>query len=73
MSVHAPSARAIVKHEAFKGDVRVIDFSSITSMYGSVHCASQVVRRIPRRVLAAAVAMEEGAAAADGDAANGSA
>lgn len=25
-----------------QGDVRVIDFSSITSMYGSVHCASQV-------------------------------
>jgi hypothetical protein len=27
----------------------VIDFSSVTSMYGSVHCASQVVRRVPRR------------------------
>lgn len=49
ISVHAPSARQIVKHEAFKGDVQVIDFSSVTSMYGSVHCASQVVRRVPRR------------------------
>lgn len=28
--------------------VQVIDFSSITSMYGSVHCASQVVKRVPR-------------------------
>jgi hypothetical protein len=48
-SVHGPSARQIVRHPAFAGDVRVIDFSSITSMYGSVHCASQVVMRRPRR------------------------
>lgn len=31
---------------------QVIDFSSVTSMYGSVHCASQVVRRVPRRFVA---------------------
>ena len=31
------------------GDVQVIDFGSITSMYGAVHCASQVVKRTPRR------------------------
>ncbi len=49
ISVHPESARQIVKSGHFKGDVRVIDFSSITSMYGSVHCASQVVKRIPRR------------------------
>lgn len=30
ISVHAPSARRIVAHPSFKGDVRVIDFSSIT-------------------------------------------
>jgi N-dimethylarginine dimethylaminohydrolase len=30
ISVHAASARQIVKHPGFKGDVRVIDFSSIT-------------------------------------------
>jgi arginine deiminase len=48
ISVHAPTARQIVKHPKFKGDCKVIDFSSITSMYGSVHCASQVVRRVPR-------------------------
>lgn len=52
ISVHAPSARQIVKHPAFKGDVQVIDFSSVTSMYGSVHCASQVVRRVPSRFVA---------------------
>ena len=28
--------------------MRAIDFSSVTSMYGSVHCASQVVKRAPR-------------------------
>ncbi len=28
-----------------QGDVRVLDFSAITSLYGSLHCASQVVRR----------------------------
>ena len=32
-----------------QGDVHVLEFSSITSMYGSVHCASQVVRRVPQR------------------------
>jgi hypothetical protein len=30
VSVHAPSARQIINHPRFKGDVRVIDFSSIT-------------------------------------------
>ncbi|KIZ04019.1 Amidinotransferase family protein [Monoraphidium neglectum] len=47
VSVHAPSARQIINHPRFKGDVRVIDFSSITSMYGAAHCASQVVMRVP--------------------------
>ena len=28
--------------------VQVIDYSPITSMYGAVHCSSQVVRRAPR-------------------------
>lgn len=49
ISVHAGSARQIVKSDCFKGDVRVIDFSHITSMYGSVHCASQV--RVQRRLV----------------------
>jgi hypothetical protein len=28
---------------------QVIDFAPITSMYGAVHCSSQVVRRTPSR------------------------
>lgn len=28
--------------------VQVIDYSPITSMYGAVHCSSQVVRRLPK-------------------------
>eukprot|EP01024_Parvocaulis_polyphysoides_P031818 TRINITY_DN28649_c0_g2_i1.p1 TRINITY_DN28649_c0_g2~~TRINITY_DN28649_c0_g2_i1.p1 ORF type:complete len:140 (+),score=7.43 TRINITY_DN28649_c0_g2_i1:58-420(+) len=45
LSVHDKSARQIVRDKNFKGDIKVIDFSSITSMYGAVHCSSQVVRR----------------------------
>eukprot|EP00798_Chlamydomonas_sp_ICE-L_P013898 gene13898-19825_t len=51
ISVHSPSARQIVKSPYFKGDIHVLDFSSITSMYGSAHCASQVLRRVPRRLM----------------------
>eukprot|EP01024_Parvocaulis_polyphysoides_P038241 TRINITY_DN34286_c0_g1_i2.p1 TRINITY_DN34286_c0_g1~~TRINITY_DN34286_c0_g1_i2.p1 ORF type:complete len:491 (-),score=62.11 TRINITY_DN34286_c0_g1_i2:386-1645(-) len=49
VSVHAKSARQIVRDKNFKGDIKAIDFSSITSMYGAVHCSSQVVRRRHRR------------------------
>ena len=45
ISVHPAMARKIVSSPHFTGDVQVIDFSPITSMYGAVHCASQVVRR----------------------------
>eukprot|EP01023_Acetabularia_acetabulum_P053428 TRINITY_DN5981_c0_g2_i4.p1 TRINITY_DN5981_c0_g2~~TRINITY_DN5981_c0_g2_i4.p1 ORF type:complete len:481 (-),score=67.21 TRINITY_DN5981_c0_g2_i4:315-1757(-) len=45
VSVHAKSARQIVRNNNFLGDIKAIDFSSITSMYGAVHCSSQVVRR----------------------------
>jgi len=45
VSVHPAMARKIVSSPHFSGDVQVIDFSPITSMYGAVHCASQVVRR----------------------------
>lgn len=53
ISVHAKSARQMIRSGEFKGDIQVIDFSSITSMYGSVHCASQVVKRIPRSLMQA--------------------
>lgn len=49
ISVHKETARQIVKSPYFNGDVQCIDFSPITSMYGAVHCASQVVKRTPRR------------------------
>lgn len=49
ISVHPETARDIVRSEHFKGDVQCIDYSPITSMYGAVHCSSQVVRRTPRR------------------------
>ena len=49
ISVHAGTARSIVKNPAFRGDVQVIDFGPVTSMYGAVHCASQVVKRTPRQ------------------------
>ena len=28
--------------------LQVVEYDSITSMYGAVHCSSQVVHRIPR-------------------------
>ena len=48
LSVHAGTARSIVRDPRFRGDVQVVDFGPITSMYGAVHCASQVVKRAPR-------------------------
>ncbi len=52
--VHAhPSSHPSTPCIHAQGDVKVIDFSSITSMYGSVHCASQVVRRVPRALVEA--------------------
>jgi len=47
ISVHAGTARQIVRDPKFRGDVQVVDFSPITSMYGVVHCSSQVVKRTP--------------------------
>ena len=47
ISVNADTARQIVRDPHFHGDVQVIDYSPITSMYGAVHCSSQVVRRKP--------------------------
>lgn len=49
ISVHMETARQLVQDPHFTGDVRVIDYSPITSMYGAVHCSSQVVKRTPRR------------------------
>ena len=42
LSVHAATARQIVRDPHFKGEVQVVNFTPITSMYGAVHCSSQV-------------------------------
>ena len=42
LSVHAATARQIVRSPHFRGDVQVVNFTPITSMYGAVHCSSQV-------------------------------
>ncbi|KCV72527.1 hypothetical protein H696_00119 [Fonticula alba] len=48
LAVHEKVARNIASHRSFRGTVQCMDFSAITSMYGAVHCASQVVRRRSR-------------------------
>ena len=45
VSVHEETARHIVSFEGFEGHVQHIDWSPITSMYGAVHCGSQVIVR----------------------------
>ena len=45
IAVHEETARVIAQSPYFRGRIRYHDFSSITSMYGAVHCATQVVRR----------------------------
>ena len=47
ISVHANTARQIVRNPHFHGDVQVVDFTPITSMYGAVHCSSQVSLELP--------------------------
>ncbi|KAK2079528.1 hypothetical protein QBZ16_001922 [Prototheca wickerhamii] len=49
VSVHQDTARQIVRSPHFGGDVQCIDYSPITSMYGAVHCSSQVIKRTVRR------------------------
>lgn len=45
ISVHEETARQIVGFDGFDGHVQHIDWSPITSMYGAVHCGSQVIMR----------------------------
>ena len=47
IAVHEETARVIAQSPYFRGRIRYHDFSAITSMYGAVHCATQVVRRRP--------------------------
>jgi arginine deiminase len=56
LSCHAESARQLVRCPAFHGRVQMVEFGDVTSMYGALHCSSQVVRRAP----AAAPAQQAG-------------
>lgn len=44
------TARTILKSEHFDGDVQVIDFTGMISMFGCLHCCSQVLQRQPAPV-----------------------
>jgi len=41
------TGRTILQSEHFDGDVQVIDFSGMISMFGCLHCCSQVLQRQP--------------------------
>lgn len=45
ISIEKNTARLISRAACFSGTVEYLDFSAVTSMYGGVHCASQVVLR----------------------------
>jgi hypothetical protein len=48
--MHEGSARLVARDPQFRGSIKVIDYCNITSMYGSLHCTSQVVHRKRRSV-----------------------
>lgn len=45
ISIEKNTARRIASSSDFKGTVEFLDFRPVTTMYGGVHCASQVVIR----------------------------
>ncbi|GIQ91656.1 amidinotransferase, partial [Kipferlia bialata] len=45
LSVHEETCELIKKDSHFTGKLEYVPFRSITSMFGSLHCASQCVRR----------------------------
>ncbi|KAL0491700.1 arginine deiminase [Acrasis kona] len=45
VAVDESTARTLLKSGVYKGDVDLIDYSGMTTMYGSVHCCSQVLKR----------------------------
>eukprot|EP01080_Neovahlkampfia_damariscottae_P009347 gene9347-1434_t len=48
ISVHEETARKMLQSPHFNGNIEVIDFSGMTTMFGSVHCCSQVLFREER-------------------------
>eukprot|EP00242_Pyramimonas_sp_CCMP2087_P016823 CAMPEP_0198212218 /NCGR_PEP_ID=MMETSP1445-20131203/25587_1 /TAXON_ID=36898 /ORGANISM="Pyramimonas sp., Strain CCMP2087" /LENGTH=519 /DNA_ID=CAMNT_0043886617 /DNA_START=215 /DNA_END=1774 /DNA_ORIENTATION=- len=53
ISCHREASRKIIMDPHFKGRMQVVPFESITAMYGGLHCSSQVVRRLPKRIAVA--------------------
>lgn len=45
LSPNESAARTMLENKAFRGDVQVLDYSGMTTMYGSLHCCSQVLFR----------------------------
>uniref|UniRef100_A0A7R9SVT1 Arginine deiminase n=1 Tax=Polyblepharides amylifera TaxID=1486889 RepID=A0A7R9SVT1_9CHLO len=45
IACHSDACREVIKSGAFKGNIELVEFGSITAMYGGLHCSSQVVRR----------------------------
>ena len=47
IACHAEAARQIVRSPHFHGNVQLVEFGAVASMFGALHCSSQVVRRVP--------------------------
>ena len=60
LTCHAGAARVIAKSPHFTGDLEHLEFGSITSMYGALHCSSQVLVRNKDVVLRRAVQLPDG-------------
>ncbi|KAL9642397.1 hypothetical protein ABK040_014240 [Willaertia magna] len=45
ITVDENTSRMILQSEHFDGEINLIDYSGMTTMYGSVHCCSQVLKR----------------------------
>ena len=45
LAVHGATARRICECPQFYGEVDLLKYDQITSMYGAVHCTSQVIKR----------------------------
>lgn len=60
LTCHSGAARVIAQSPHFKGDLEHVDFGSITSMYGALHCSSQVLVRNKKMVLRPAVELPDG-------------
>jgi len=44
------TSRKMLQDDHFDGEIDLIDYSGMTTMYGSLHCSSQVIKRKPLEV-----------------------